>query len=142
MRRAKIAAAAYQPPVIPVPVYLPAPEPWEGCTEAGEPELPPRKPGAPTFDEIRDVVCNHYGVSWDQVRSERREHKYMIPRHVISWLAYTMTLATFPLLGRLLDRDHTTILHSIAEAVPKRMDRDPEFATTVRLLRAKLEDGR
>jgi chromosomal replication initiation ATPase DnaA len=66
----------------------------------------------------------------------------MIPRHVISWLAYTMTLATFPLLGRLLDRDHTTILHSIAEAVPKRMDRDPEFATTVRLLRAKLEDGR
>jgi chromosomal replication initiator protein len=116
----------------------PAPEPFEGCTEVGDPG--PR--GPVTFMDIRRAVCSHYGVSWDEVRSDRRDHKYMIPRHVIAWLAYSMTGATLPGLGRLLNRDHTTILHAVANAAPKRMDRDPEFAATVRMLRAKLEDGR
>jgi chromosomal replication initiation ATPase DnaA len=142
MRRAKIAAAAWREPERPtLPEWReppPAPEPFEGCTEAGE----PAPLGPLTFDDIRRVVCEHYNVPWQQVRSERREHKYMVPRHVIAWLAYTRTLATFPLIGRMLGRDHSTILHAVAEAVPKRMERDPAFAATVRLLRAKLEDGR
>lgn len=67
-----------------------------------------------TVDGIKRVVCKHFGISHNDLISQRRDHKVQRPRMVAVYLARQFTPHALPALGRHFgNRDHTTILHSI-----------------------------
>lgn len=70
----------------------------------------------PFANKIRiviDVVCQHFGVTRDDISSSRRTADIVLPRQVAMHLARKTTLKSLPEIGRSFgDRDHTTVLHS------------------------------
>lgn len=67
----------------------------------------------PTISEIISVVCAAYEVSRTDLLSQRRTAAVVKPRQIAMYLAKTLTLHTFPEIGRRFSgRDHTTALHA------------------------------
>lgn len=68
----------------------------------------------PTVLSIVKATCEHFGRSYADIMSMRRDMAHVWPRHVAMYLAKTMTTQSFPEIGRRMgDRDHTTILHAV-----------------------------
>lgn len=73
--------------------------------------------GRLTINGIKRVVCKHFGISHDDIISQRRDHKVQRPRMVAIYLSRAFTPHSLPEIGRKFgNRDHTTILHSIRKA--------------------------
>lgn len=62
---------------------------------------------------IIGVVAEHYGISASDIISSRRTANVVRPRQVAMYLAKTLTLRSLPAIGRLFDRDNTTVLHAV-----------------------------
>lgn len=58
-------------------------------------------------------------------------------RQIVCWLARQLTTLSMPVIGRRLNRDHSTVLHGIA-VVNRRREHDAEFAADVDALYAEL----
>lgn len=57
-----------------------------------------------------------FGLTPDDIKSRRREKKYVRPRQVGMYLARQLTDQGLNQIGRAFgDRDHTTVLHAIAK---------------------------
>lgn len=55
------------------------------------------------------------------------------------YLAYEMTALSLPQIGRLFDRDHTTVLHA-TRLIPALMARDAALAADVSAIAARLRN--
>jgi chromosomal replication initiator protein len=88
----------------------------------------------PHVAEIQAAVCDHYHIRQIEMVSQRKGRAVARPRQVAMYLARELTPLSLPAIGRMFDRDHTTVLHAIAtiEAV---MRNDPVFAASVAMLR-------
>jgi len=66
------------------------------------------------IEDILKVVSRHFGVSKNDILSERRHRSVVWPRQIGMYLAKQMTARSLPEIGRRFgDRDHTTVLHAI-----------------------------
>lgn len=60
-------------------------------------------------------VCSWYGVTAEELKSKSREQRVAVPRHHFCWVVYRNRIdVSYPMIGRYLNRDHTTIVHSVA----------------------------
>ncbi len=67
-----------------------------------------------TVINIVGAVCRHFGLSYAEIISQRRDIEVVLPRQIVMYLAKTLTTRSFPEIGRRIgDRDHTTILHGV-----------------------------
>ncbi len=65
-------------------------------------------------EDILRVVSKHFGVSKNDILSQRRHRSIVWPRQVGMFLAKAMTARSLPEIGRRFGgRDHTTVLHAI-----------------------------
>lgn len=88
------------------------------------------------FDCI-DVVREAFGVTREEILARRR--RLAPERQMIMWLARRHTLASLPQIGAAMaGRDHTTILHGIAQH-ERRMAEDAGVAKMTRTLAMLLE---
>jgi len=62
---------------------------------------------------IIQVVADYFGLSVLDLKSERRTLKLSRPRHIIMYLARTLTERSMPAIGLQMHRDHTSILHGV-----------------------------
>tara|TARA_R100000808_G_scaffold7062_1_gene20745 strand:+ start:21616 stop:21927 length:312 start_codon:yes stop_codon:yes gene_type:complete len=60
---------------------------------------------------ILSVVCDYYGLSKQQILSHRRKKNLIKARHASYWLYENLTDYSYPRIGRIHKRDHTTIMH-------------------------------
>lgn len=123
---------------------------WRGPPPARprEPELPPApppelvpepvlKPATPTWEgeghRIVRVVCERFAISSEDIRSNSRAAQTVMARQICMTLLREFTNLSFAKVGRLLGRDHTTVVHGV-----KRMTRlrttDPAIAALFREL--------
>ena len=66
------------------------------------------------IDDILKVVSRHYGVSRQDILSQRRHRSVVWPRQIGMYLAKQLTQRSLPEIGRRFgNRDHTTVLHAI-----------------------------
>jgi chromosomal replication initiator protein len=66
------------------------------------------------IEDILRIVSRHYGVSKNDILSERRHRSVVWPRQIGMYLAKQMTARSLPEIGRRFgNRDHTTVLHAI-----------------------------
>lgn len=90
-----------------------------------------------TVKRIQDVVSSYYHITPHEMTSERQAREVVIPRHVAMYLARQMTFKSLPSIGRLFNRDHTTVMHGIRR-VKGMMADSPDFAMDVNILRERL----
>ena len=80
-----------------------------------------------TIDDILETVCNHFGVSQQNVFSKSRKRQLVQVRQISMYLAQKYTKMPAARIGQLIGgRDHSTVLHSCT-AVEQRMKVDNSF---------------
>jgi hypothetical protein len=91
--------------------------------------------------QVRDIVAavaEAFETSSVELLSERRQRALCQPRAAAMGLARELTLHSLPALGRLLHRDHTTVMHG-ARRHAEHLAQDPDYAARVSRARATLE---
>lgn len=64
--------------------------------------------------DIQQAVCQKFGYTITDLRSQRRTYNLAQARHVAVMLCYALTMHSYPFIGRFFgNRDHTTMLHSV-----------------------------
>lgn len=92
-----------------------------------------------TIEDIQRVVCEHFGITLEELVGKRRSKEVVIPRQVGMYLARELTEASLPEIGQKFGgRDHATVLHA-CNKIKEELDRNKELATVVNDLRARLE---
>ena len=80
-----------------------------------------------TIDDILEKVCNHYGVSQQNVFSRSRKRDYVVVRQISMYLAQKYTKMPASRIGQLIGgRDHSTVIHS-CDTIEKRLKVDKTF---------------
>jgi len=80
-----------------------------------------------SFEHIRQIVCEFYGVEFKDVTGSRRQRELVKPRQVLMYLLKTELGMTFPTIGREIGgRDHTTAMHSV-EKIEREMKKSEEL---------------
>lgn len=96
--------------------------------------------GPVTFDEIAQAVSERYGLSVQQLLSRRRTKQVALPRQVAMYLCRRLLDASYPRIGDLFGRDHTTALHGV-RVISTRIARDADLQTTIESLAHRLGQG-
>lgn len=67
-----------------------------------------------TLKRCLSVICSHYGVTPEELKSKSRVQNIVIPRHHFCWVVYRNRIdVSYPMIGRFLGKDHTTIVHAV-----------------------------
>ena len=84
-----------------------------------------------TVDDILEKVCNHCGVTVQQVMSRSRKRDIALARQVAMYFAQKYTKMPASRIGQLIgNRDHSTVIHSCS-TIEKRLKVDKAFAEEV-----------
>ena len=97
-----------------------------------------------TIDNILEKVCQHYGVSQQQVFGKSRKRDYVQVRQVSMYLAQKYTKMPAARIGQLIGgRDHSTVLHS-CNTVEQRLKVDKHFQDDLQSIEQsfKLKDAK
>jgi chromosomal replication initiator protein len=79
---------------------------------------------------IKFYCCEEFNISELEFLSNRRDKEFVKARIAANWIAKEFTLHSFPTIGGVFNRDHTTIIHSVSQA-EKKMEKDPAFGESI-----------
>ncbi|MBE6673915.1 MAG: chromosomal replication initiator protein DnaA [Ruminococcaceae bacterium] len=82
------------------------------------------------MDDIIMAVSKKYGVSRDDILSDKRNAEIMLPRHICVYLARTCTNLSQAQIGKSINRDRTTVISS-ENKVKSLMESDHDFALDI-----------
>jgi chromosomal replication initiator protein len=94
--------------------------------------LKPRQPTI-TFDTIAGAVCDHFSLRPTDLRSKRRTRNVAMPRQLAMYFCRRLMNASFPHIGELFGRDHSTVIHATT-VTERRIKEDTAFQATVERL--------
>jgi chromosomal replication initiator protein len=95
-------------------------------------------PRSLSIRQIKEVVCDHFAITMQEMESARRTKSIVLPRMVAMYLSKELTGKSLPEIGRRFGgRDHTTVLHSV-RTIPVKMKSDEKLAAQVVAVRAAL----
>jgi len=63
--------------------------------------------------DILNTVSNYYGVTINELKGKCRKRRIVKPRQVIMFLLRTKARMMLSDIGEVMNRDHTTVIHSI-----------------------------
>jgi len=91
-----------------------------------------------TSEKIIEVVAEHFHLTTAEIRSQKRETKYVYPRKIAMYLCRDMTEDSLATIASLLGKkDHTTVLSAIKK-IEKEIQSSPETKNNVETIRKKL----
>ncbi len=100
--------------------------------------LPEGEYGIKIEDYISDTVCEHYGVTKEQVRSKSRKRELVLQRHVICHLFKRYKILKLAKTGwHVGGIDHSSVVHAI-KAINNLLETDKAFAREYKLIEDKL----
>ena len=68
----------------------------------------------PTSLSLAEDWCEACGVTMDDMRGKSRQRPVVEARQALMWLLHHRAGLTYGAIGRLLSRDHTTVIHGVA----------------------------
>ncbi len=84
------------------------------------------EPTSVTVDKIFTAVSKKYNITKDDIISVKRTKDIAQARHIAAYLIRKITDMSLPNIGKIFNRDHTTIMSSI-DAVEKKLHTDSMF---------------
>jgi len=91
------------------------------------------EPVSVMIEKILNLVTAKYGVSIEELKSKRRSSNLTAPRHIAIYLIRTMTDMSLPAIGKIFQRDHSTIINSL-ETVENKIKTNPAYETEIKEL--------
>ena len=92
-----------------------------------------------TVDKIFGAVEKKYGVTKSELVSKSRVKEIAQARHITIHLIRTMTEMSLPAIGKLFNRDHTTVLASL-DSIDKKMASSSAFEAEINNLIKEIKD--
>lgn len=90
--------------------------------------------GTITIENIQKVVADHYNVSVSDLKSKKKDRKFVIPRQISVYICCSLTeYSTTEIGNEFGGRDHTTIMHA-RDKVESLLKTDSSMNSTVNLL--------
>jgi chromosomal replication initiator protein len=86
-----------------------------------------------TFEDITKVVCEHFSLRLQDLRSKRRTRNVALPRQLAMYFCRRLVGASYPHIGELFGRDHSTVMHAM-DVTERRIKNDPGFQATAEQL--------
>jgi chromosomal replication initiator protein len=93
-----------------------------------------------TPTSILFAVARYYGVKADDLKAKSRQKQIVAPRQIGMYLLREDAHLSTPEIGRLLNRDHTTVLHGIKQVVSD-IARDGTSRASIRGIREIVGGG-
>lgn len=84
-----------------------------------------------TLDKIFAKSAKKYGVETSDIKGKKRTNEIAQARHVCIYLIRKLTDLSYPSIGKLLNRDHSTVMSSI-EQVEKKMKESVAFESEIK----------
>ena len=85
------------------------------------------EPTSVTVDKVLSAVSNKYQIDRDELFSKKRNSEIVKARNVSIYLIKTLTDMTLVAIGRMFNRDHSTIVNSLSN-IEKEIRSSAEFA--------------
>ena len=82
------------------------------------------------MDDILLAVSKKYGISREDILSDKRNAEIMLPRHICIYLARTCTNLSQAQIGKYINRDRTTVISSETK-IKSLMEEDHDFALDI-----------
>ena len=91
-----------------------------------------------TPERIRDVVAEHFGLSINDLASEKRSKDIAFARHIAMFLSCTLTRESLENIARVLGKkDHSTVIHG-REKIQAEIETNESLRNTIDILKKKL----
>lgn len=88
----------------------------------------------PTTADVQRVVCEHFGLSLNELKSKRRTQNLVVPRQIAMFLTRRLVNISFPAIGEQFGgRDHSTVIHA-NKTIDSRQASDPSLRATIERL--------
>ena len=65
-----------------------------------------------TMEMIERIVCTHFKVTSEDIRSSKRSNDIAYPRQIAMYLCHEMTEVSWPTIGGFFNKDHSTVIHA------------------------------
>jgi len=65
-----------------------------------------------TMEMIERIVCTHFKVTSEDIRSTKRSNDIAYPRQIAMYLCHELTEVSWPTIGGVFSRDHSTVIHA------------------------------
>ncbi|MBE6682333.1 MAG: chromosomal replication initiator protein DnaA [Ruminococcaceae bacterium] len=95
---------------------------------------------AVTPAKIMSFVSSKYGIPEEDIRSSKRSKDIANARHITVYLIRKLVDMPLASIGKLLNRDHTTIMSSV-ENVEKQLKVSPAFENTINEMIREIKSG-
>ncbi len=95
-------------------------------------------PGPLTISAITDLVCSHFNITAQQIRSRSRRRAVALPRQIAMYFARKHTDSSLESIGKEFNRDHATVIHSIKK-IERQLKESPKFRNQLKYLMDQLE---
>ena len=82
------------------------------------------EPIGTTVDKIFAAVYNKYNVTKEEIKGKNRVKNVAWARHVSIYLIKHITELSFPDIGEIVDKDHSTVIYS-KNLIEKKITSDP-----------------
>ena len=93
-------------------------------------------------ERIQELVCDRFGVTLNELTSERRSQSIVYPRQVAMYLSRELTDSSLPKIGKHFGgRDHTTVIHATSK-ISRLIREDRSVYNLVQELTARVRQGR
>ena len=90
---------------------------------------------------IVKTVAEHFHVSVDDIRSNKRNNEIVVPRQIAMYLCNTMTSVGLKKIGSEIGgRDHSTVLHG-SKKISDEMKTSDDMRKTIEILQKKISPG-
>jgi chromosomal replication initiator protein len=95
-----------------------------------------------SVERIQEVVGDRFGISLQELTSDRRSQTIVYPRQVAMYLCRELTDSSLPKIGKKFGgRDHTTVIHATSK-IAKLIKEDRSVYNLVQELTARIKQAR
>ncbi len=95
---------------------------------------------AVTPEKIVTYISQKFGIPEEDIKSSKRSKSIVSARHLVVYFMRTMLDMTYPIIGKYFNRDHTTIMSSVAN-VESEIKRSLEFENMINEIRRDIKSG-
>lgn len=92
-----------------------------------------------TADEIVEQTANFYSVKVDEIRKTSRRKEVVFPRQIAMYLVRKHLKYSFPVIGDIFKRDHTTILYAYNK-IELMLEQQEKIKKEISLIQSNLEN--
>jgi chromosomal replication initiator protein len=100
------------------------------------------KPKKSKVDVLFEIICNHYGVTKQDIMSPLRLREVVRPRQVLMYLLKHEVGMTFPMIGREIGgRDHSTVMHGV-DKITTELKKNPQLLEELQVIKGAFYDAK